>query len=155
MRKYKISLRNGESVSYDISAFILFLTFSIIVSSINTPLNSIYAQLISFLIGGKAIGDYVLLNGVAYQITNLCLGIIEMGALALLFFFDRKLRKVWIPMILIFIFNLIRIVASILFGHEPIFRFLFELTVPLLWLVFRNDLCLKLVNFRILPTARR
>ncbi len=153
--KFKISLRNGENVSYDISAFVIFLTYSIIISSIDTPLNVLYARLISILIHAKFVGQYIIYNGVAFQITNLCLGLIEVGAILFLFFIDRKLSRSVIPVFFVLMFNFIRIIISILFGYEYLFRFFFELSVPFLWLIFRDDFSLKFVNFRIFPASRR
>ncbi len=155
MKRFKISLRNGESVSYDISALVVFLTFSVVIASIKTPLNSLYAKAVAIVLNAKAIGEYVIYNGVAFQITNLCLGLIEMGAVLILFFFDRKLQRAVIPLILVFLFNFLRILISIIFGYEFLFRVLFEFSIVLIWLIFRNDFRLKLVNFRILPTSRR
>ena len=149
LKKYKISLRNGESVSYDFAAFLIFLTFSVIVASMNTPLNDIYAKAIAISIGGIAKGAYVIYNSTAFQITNLCLGLIEVGAILLLFFFDRNLKNSIIPIFLIILFNYTRIILSIMVGYEALFRVLFELSVFGVWLLFRNNLRLKFIHLSI------
>ena len=142
-------------MSYNIAAFLMLLTFSVIVASIDTGINSLYAKLIAISIGGEAIGNYVIYNSSAFQITNLCLGFVEAGALVFLFFLDRKVSKVFFPLLILFGLNFLRIISSILFGYEFVFRVLFELSVFLLWLIFRNDFSLEFVNFGVLPTSRR